>query len=117
MLGFVLALFAFGCSKNEAATNLGVIDLAPNTSKHFEIGGVDWTITKTLLAGGKQTITAESILKVTQKDIDRASVPPNTPVGAIIKRTQDMSGLPAGVEITGYFGNKLARYILKRDTN
>lgn len=55
--------------------------------------------------------------KVTHKDIADSSVPPNTLIGSTIKETIDFSSTPTGVEITGYFGSKLARYTLKHDAD
>jgi hypothetical protein len=105
-----------GCSKKESVTDLGIIELAPNVPMHIKVGDVDWTITESKLAGGKLTITAESAGRpVTQKDISDSSVPPDTKIGATIKQTIDLSGLPTGVETIGYFGGKVARFTLKHD--
>lgn len=114
----LLALAFGGCSKKESVADLGVIELVPNVPKHIKVGDVDWTITEKQLAGGKQTIIAESAgRKVTQKDISGSSVPPNTKIGATIKDTIDLSSAPTGVEMIGYFGGKQARYTLKHDAN
>ena len=59
-LGLVLVLCAFGCSKKEAVTNLGVIELVPNSHKHLIVGGIDWTFTEKMTATGKPSITLES---------------------------------------------------------
>jgi hypothetical protein len=120
---FTLALIASafaGCSsfKKEPVAELGVIELAPNVPKHIKVGDADWTITEKWDASGKQRITAESAEHtVTQKDIADSSVPPDTKIGSTIKDTIDLTGLPTGVEVTGYFGGKLARYTLKQAAN
>lgn len=116
-LGFVLALFAFGCSKKEAMTNLGTIDLVPNTPKHLNIGGHDWIFTETLVSTGKLSITAKSAeWKVTQADISRGMAPSGTKVGSTVSESVDLSNLPTGVETLGYFGQTLTRFILKHDS-
>jgi hypothetical protein len=102
--------------------NLGVIELSPNIPKHVNVGdGKDWTITETILADGKRQITAEANSKVTaeetNEDWHKSGIPPGTAVGTPEKQTQDMSGLPSDVEITGFFGDKLARYTLKYNAN
>lgn len=114
LLSLALVLFAFGCSKKDAEINLGVIELVPNSPKHLNVGGTDWTITETLGADGKPTITAKSTWKVTQEDISSSAVPPGTKVGATFTMTMDMSDPPSH-KITGYFRNKLAHYTLKYD--
>ena len=116
----LLALAFAGCScfKKESVADLGVIELVPNVPKHIKVGDADWTITEKRDASGKQKITAESAeRKITQKDIADSSVPPDTKIGSTIKETFDLTGLPTGVEVTGYFGGKLARYTLKHDAN
>ena len=117
MLSLVLVLFAFGCSKKDAEINLGVIELLPNSPKHLNVGGDDWTVTETLGTDGKPIITAKSERKVTQEDISSSAVPPNTKVGATFTMTIDMSGAHPDHKITQYFGNKLANFTLKYNTN
>jgi hypothetical protein len=103
---------------NVPINDLGVIELAPNVPKHIKVGDADWIITENRDASGKQKITAESAgRKVTQKDIADSSVPPNTKIGSTITEAVDLTGLPTGVEIIGYFGDKVARYTLKHDAN
>ena len=115
ILNLVLVLFAFGCSKKDAAINLGVIELVPNSQKHLNVDGIPWTITETLDANGKPTITAKSTWKVTQEDISNSVVPSYTKVGATFTMTMDMSDDPRDHKITGYFRNRLANYTLKYD--
>jgi hypothetical protein len=135
----LVAILAISCSKHSTqqspevhkfselppniATNvpiidLGVIELAPNVPKHIKVGDADWTITEKRDASGKLKITAESPWrKITQKDIADSSLPPNIKNRAAMKEALDMTGIPTGVEIIGYFGDKLARYSLKHDAN
>ena len=111
----VLCVALAGCS---SVTNLGVIELAPNVPKHIKVGDADWTITARRDASGQQKISAESAgRKVTHQGIASSSVPPDTKVGSTLSEAIDLTGLPAGREITGYFGGKLARYTLKYDAN
>ena len=88
---------------------MGVIELAPNVPKHLKVGGIDWTITEGLLVDGKHKIIAECDCKSTKQD------PADTPVGSVIHRYQDMTGLPSGVECLGYFGYDSTRFTLKYD--
>ena len=111
----LLSLAFAGCS---SVADLGVIELAPNVPKHIKVGHADWTITRRRDASGKQKVFAESAgRKVTQKDIANSSVPPDTKIGSTIKEAIDLTDLPTGVEVTGYFGGKLARYTLMHDAN
>lgn len=108
-----LALFAFGCSKHDAVANLGVIELAPNSPKHVNIGGVDWTFTETVTGEHQPIIKAKSDWKVTDDDIKSGLVSPGVRVGTSLKMEIDLSTAPAGVEILGSFGRTQARYTLK----
>ena len=111
----LLSLAFAGCS---SVADLGVIELTPNVPKHIKVGDADWTITERRDASGKRKIFAESAgWKVTQKDIVNSSVPPDTKIGSTIKETMDLTDLPTGVAVTGYFGGKLARYTLKHDAH
>ena len=111
----LLSLAFAGCS---SVADLGVIELTPNLPKHIKVGDADWTITERRDASGKRKIFAESAgWKVTQKDIVNSSVPPDTKIGSTIKEAIDLTDLPTGVEVTGYFGGKLARYTLKHADN
>ena len=111
----LLSLAFAGCS---SVANLGVIELAPNVPKQIKVGDADWTFTETRDASGKRKIFAESAgRKVTQKDIANGSAPPNTTIGSTIKEAIDLTDLPTGVAVTGYFGGKRARYTLKNVAN
>ena len=111
----LLSLAFAGCS---SVADLGVIELAPDVPKHIKVGDADWTITETRDANGKRRIFAESAeRKVTQKDIANGSAPPNATIGSTIKEAIDLTDLPTGVAVTGYFGGKVARYTLKHDAN
>src|SRR6185436_3593079 len=111
----LLSLAFAGCS---SVADLGVIELTPNLPKHIKVGDADWTITERRDASGKRKIFAESAgWKVTQKDIVNSSVPPDTKIGSTIKEAIDLTDLPTGVEVTGYFGGKRARYTLKNVAN
>lgn len=107
----LLSLAFAGCS---SVTDLGVIELAPDVPKHIRVGDADWTFTKRRDATGKKKITAESTERqLTQKDILSSSAAPNAKIGSTTKEVIDLTGLPTGVEVTGYFGGKLARFTLK----
>jgi hypothetical protein len=107
----LVSLALAGCS---SVAHLGVIELAPNVPRHIKVGDADWTITAMRDASGKQKIIAESTArKVTLEDLANSAVPPTTDIGTPIKEIIDLSSVPIGVEITGYFGGKLARYTLK----
>jgi len=109
----LLSLAFAGCS---SITDLGVIEIAPNAPRHVKIGGADWTFTEWRDASGKQKIFAESAgRKVTQKDIGTSSVSPDAMIGSTIKEAIDLTDVPTGREVTGYFGGTLARYTLKHD--
>ena len=113
-----LALLSLGFAGCRPVANLGVIELAPNVPKHIKVGDADWTITETRDASGKRKVFAESAgWKVTQKHIANSSVPPDTKIGSTIKEAIDLTDLPTGREVTGYFGGKLARYTLKHAAN
>ena len=112
----LLALAFAGCStlKKDSVADLGVIELAPNVPKHIKVGDANWTITETRDASGKQKIFAESDgRKATQKDIANSSAPPDAEIGSTLKEVLDLTGLPTGVEYTGYFGGKPVRFTLK----
>ena len=117
IISLVLILFTFGCSKKDAEINLGVIELVPNSPKHLNVSGTDWTITETSGTDGKPIITAKSTWKVTQEDISSSVVPPGTPVGANFTMTMDLTDPPGhkGHKVTCYFRNKLANYTLQYD--
>jgi hypothetical protein len=111
----LLSLALAGCS---SVADLGVIELASNVPKHIKVGDADWTITAKRDASGKQKITAESAeRKITQKDIANESAPPNAKIGSTLTEQIDLTDLPAGVPVTGYFGGTLVRYTLKHDAN
>ena len=111
----LLSLALAGCS---SVADLGVVELAPNVPKPIKVGDADWIITARRDANGKQKIFAESAgRKVTQKDIANGSAPPNATIGSTIKEAIDLTDLPTGVEVTGYFGGKRARYTLKNVAN
>lgn len=113
-LAFLSLAFA-GCS---SVADLGVIELTPNVPKHIKVGDADWTITAKQDAGGKQKITAESAgRKITQKDIANSSAPPDAKIGSTITEQIDLTDLPTGVAVTGYFGGKAVRYTLKHAAN
>ncbi len=111
----MLFLALAGCS---SVADLGVLELAPNVPKHIKVGEADWTITAKRYASGKQQIIAESDgRKVTQKDIANGSAPPDAPIGSTLTEQIDLTDLPTGVAITGYFGGTLVRYTLKPEAN
>ena len=111
----LLSLAFAGCS---SVADLGVIELAPNVPKHIKVGDADWTITARRDATGKQKIFAESAgRKVTQNDIGTSSVSPDAMIGSTMKEAIDLTDVPTGREVTGYFGGTLARYTLKLDAH
>ena len=111
----LLSLTLAGCS---SVADLGVIELTPNVPKHIKVGGADWTLTAKRDASGKEQVIAESAgRKVTQKDIANGYASPNAEIGATLTEQIDLTDLPAGQEVTGYFGGKQVRYTLKHAAN
>lgn len=84
-------------------TDLGVVEVLPDTPKNLKIDGQNCTLTASPYPGGKLQIFVESKQTNTER---------NTGVRTNKSWTAS-TVVPSGVEFTGYIGQKLVRLTLK----